>query len=30
VFSSDPKYNPVEVRRLLESFGPRSISEVPD
>jgi ActD protein len=30
VFSSDPKYNSVEVRRLLESFGPRSISEVPD
>lgn len=30
VFSSDPKYNPAEVRRLLESFGPRSISEVPD
>ena len=30
VFSSDPKYHPVEVRRLLESFGPRSIAEVPD
>jgi len=30
VFSSDPKYNPTAVRRLLESLGPRSISEVPD
>ena len=30
VFSSDPKYNPVEVRRFLEALGPRSISEVPD
>ena len=30
VFSSDPKYNPVEVRRFLEGLGPRSISEVPD
>jgi hypothetical protein len=30
VFSSDPKYNSLEVRRFLESLGPRSISEVPD
>ena len=30
LFSSDPKYNPAEVRRFLESLGPRSISEVPD
>ena len=30
VFSSDPKYNPAEVRRFLEGLGPRSISEVPD
>jgi hypothetical protein len=30
VFSSDPKYNPTEVRRFLEGLGPRSISEVPD
>ena len=30
VFSSDPKYNPVEVRRFLEGLAPRSISEVPD
>jgi len=29
VFSSDPKYNTAETRRFLESFGPRSISEVP-
>ena len=29
VFSSDPKYNPSETRRFLESLGPRSISEVP-
>jgi hypothetical protein len=30
VFSSDPKYNPTEVRHFLGSLGPRSISEVPD
>jgi hypothetical protein len=30
VFSSDPKYNPGDVRRLFESLRPRSISEVPD
>ena len=30
VFSSDPKYNSADVRRFLESLGPRSISEVPD
>src|SRR5437868_11177024 len=30
VFSSDPKYNPVEVRGFLERLSPRSISEVPD
>jgi hypothetical protein len=30
LFSSDPKYNPAEVGRFLESLGPRSISEVPD
>src|SRR5260370_3556935 len=30
VFASDPKYNPTETRRFLESLGPRSISEVPD
>jgi hypothetical protein len=30
VFSSDPKYNPVEVRSFLEGLAPRSISEVPD
>ncbi len=30
VFSSDPKYKPEQVHSLLESFGPRSISEVPD
>ncbi|MGH9536474.1 MAG: DUF3341 domain-containing protein [Terriglobales bacterium] len=30
VFSSDPKYNPTQVRSLLESLGPRSIAEVPD
>jgi hypothetical protein len=29
VFSSDPKYSPAETRRFLESFAPRSISEVP-
>ena len=29
VFSTDPKYNPVETRRFLEGFRPRSISEVP-
>lgn len=29
VFSSDPKYSPAETRRFLESFSPRSISEVP-
>jgi hypothetical protein len=29
VFSSDPKYNPVETRRFLESLAPRSIAEVP-
>jgi hypothetical protein len=29
VFSTDPKYNPVETRRFLEAFRPRSISEVP-
>ena len=30
VFSSDPKYNPTEVRDFLQGLGPRSISEVPD
>jgi hypothetical protein len=30
VFSSDPKYDAVGVRRFLESLRPRSISEVPD
>ena len=30
VFSSDPKYKPDEVRRFLDSLGPRSVSEVPD
>ena len=30
VFSSDPKYNPAEVRGFLQGLGPRSISEVPD
>jgi hypothetical protein len=30
VFSSDPKYDPAEVRRFLEGLSPRSISEVPD
>ncbi len=30
VFSSDPNYNPTEVRRFLDSLGPRSVSEVPD
>jgi Protein of unknown function (DUF3341) len=30
VFSSDRKYDPVEVRRFLEGLAPRSISEVPD
>ena len=29
VFSTDPRYNPVETRRFLEGFRPRSISEVP-
>jgi Protein of unknown function (DUF3341) len=29
VFSTDPKYRPVEVRQFLESLKPRSISEVP-
>lgn len=29
VFSTDPKYKPTEVRKFLESLGPRSISEVP-
>jgi Protein of unknown function (DUF3341) len=29
IFSSDVKYDPVETRRFLESFSPRSISEVP-
>ena len=29
VFSTDPKYEPAEVRQFLESLGPRSISEVP-
>jgi hypothetical protein len=29
VFSSDPKYNPADTRRFLESLNPRSISEVP-
>ena len=29
VFSSDPRYNALETRRFLESFSPRSISEVP-
>jgi hypothetical protein len=30
VFSSDPKYNTLDVRRFLEGLRPRSISEVPD
>ena len=30
VFSSDPKYNPTEVRRFLDSLGSRSVAEVPD
>jgi hypothetical protein len=30
VFSSDPKYQPTEVRGFLQSLAPRSISEVPD
>ena len=30
VFSSDPKYNSLDVRRFLEGLRPRSISEVPD
>ncbi len=30
VFSSDPKYNPAEVRGFLQGLSPRSISEVPD
>jgi len=30
VFSSDPKYDPTETRRFLESLGPKSISEVPN
>src|SRR5438876_11537331 len=30
VFSSDPKYNPGEVRGFLAGLAPRSISEVPD
>jgi len=30
VFSSDPKYEPTETRRFLESLGPKSISEVPN
>jgi hypothetical protein len=29
VFSTDPKYKPIEVRQFLESLQPRSISEVP-
>ena len=29
VFSSDKKYDAVETRRWLESFDPRSVSEVP-
>jgi len=29
VFSTDPKYQPTEVRRFLEGLSPRSISEVP-
>ena len=29
VFSSDEKYHTVETRRWLESFNPRSVSEVP-
>jgi ActD protein len=30
VFSADPKYEPTETRRLLESLGPKSIVEVPN
>ncbi len=29
IFSSDPKYDPADTRRFLDSLGPRSISEVP-
>ncbi len=29
VFSTDPKYQPGEVRRFFEGLNPRSISEVP-
>jgi len=29
IFSSDPRYNPLETRRFLEGLSPRSISEVP-
>ena len=29
VFSSDPKYDPTETRKFLESLDPRGISEVP-
>ena len=29
IFSTDPKFNPVDTRRFLEGLGPRSISEVP-
>ena len=29
IFSSDPKYQPGEVRRFFEGLKPRSISEVP-
>ena len=29
IFSTDPKYQPGEVRKFLEGFKPRSISEVP-
>jgi hypothetical protein len=29
IFSTDPKFNPVDTRRFLEGLSPRSISEVP-
>jgi hypothetical protein len=29
VFSSDPKYDPIQVRDFFQGLAPRSISEVP-
>ena len=29
IFSTNPKFNPVDTRRFLEGLSPRSISEVP-